>query len=220
LPTVPLQNSLRSEGNVNAETFIFINRGFDNFSFDQETEISDIHWQGSYFTSTPLAAPVPNAQQFLIAIFSDNNGRPDVETGSLREIVTPISNVNETFVRTELLGLNLFLVYDYSFDLPSDPFVAEADTTYWLAVQVRSSFTAVFSTTSWGWNNGTGGDNSSISAIFLSPLTFFVNFPGDRAFALTGPTSPVPVPAPSTLLIMADALGMLGFAAWKRRKSA
>lgn len=170
---------------------------FDSFSLAQNTLLSQVLWQGSYFNSLvidPSFNPPANATAFGVSFYADNGlGSP----GSLLSTFTfSPGAANQTFVGQQAFGATTIGlgIYNYAATLTSG-FLATAGTTYWLSVY---AFQPQASTTQaqWGWNGGTGGNGLSVQNGI--PVNF------DRAFTLTGT-----VPEPSSLALFGSAAAAL-----------
>jgi hypothetical protein len=164
--------------------------GYDNFSFDAPHFITDVHWQGLYY-NPPEQGTITG---FTLSIFDDNAGQP----GNLAFSELINGNAGETFV-----GSNGYPVYDYWTDLAGE-FLAQAGSTYWLAVVPDLGFPP-----QWAWSGGTGGDGISYQD-FLGDRS---QVGSDMAFSLTGK----PVPEPASVLGLL-AIGALGAGSALKRK--
>jgi hypothetical protein len=193
-----------------------LSRAFDDFKLALGVDIEDVHWRGSYIDlSNRSATPAAIAERFRIEFWSNNGGFPG---SPIRTFDVPVEFVTERNVTFQLLGNLTLGVYEYSFDFSSVPLTIEANTTYWLSIQAvaLSPFSTV-GEEGWFWNNGTGGNGTSI--IMDQQNTSEQNF--SLNFALTGDLTPVtPIPEPGTISIfLMSVLGLLGFSWMKRNRN-
>lgn len=165
---------------------------YDNFTLTNTSAIADVHWQGGYFNPGEQG----NITAFTISFWPDVAGEPGPDP--LFTAVIP-GNANETFVGDEWFGP----IFDYGVDLTT-PFVALADTTYWLSIVPDLAFPP-----QWGWYTGVGGDGKGVIDFFSLGR---IELQTDFAFSLTG--SVIPEPASLTLF----SLGLIGLFGYSRRK--
>jgi len=93
----------------------------DDFMFDEDQPVSDVHWIGGYWNGPPDDGDFDWKVSFY-ADFGDGT-----KPGALIDSwVFPNANVNETFIATYF--------YSYSVNLPAT-LVFSADTKYWIAIQ-------------------------------------------------------------------------------------
>jgi hypothetical protein len=196
-PHSPVQSTRASQ---EQDTPGLVFQTFDSFVLADDSLITEVNWQGSYFNTLvldPNFAPPANASGFRVLFYADNLGAPGALLAS--QTFSPAA-ASETFVGqqpfTATLGLS---IYDYSVALGA-PLLASAGIPYWLSVYALSP-DASPTEAQWGWNGGSGGDGTSIQTAFGVPSV--VNL--DRAFTLEG--VPAAVPEPSTLLLFGTAAG-------------
>jgi hypothetical protein len=161
---------------------------YDNFTLLQDTEITDLHWQGGYFNG----GNVGTLAGFRIEFWADAAGQPDLAPLSTDVIA---GNANETFVGVDGAGTE---IYNYSIDLPT-PFLAVANTTYWVSIVADMDFPP-----QWGWHSGTGGDGVFVQD-FLGARNVSA---GDLALDITGNQVGV-VPEPASIALWCLAGGPL-----------
>ncbi|WP_083713113.1 hypothetical protein [Paludisphaera borealis] len=168
---------------------------YDNFTIGTGATITDVSWVGSYFNGAPAAI-----SGFTLTFYADNAGQPG--TALATDFI--VGNANETS-----LGLDdqSDPAFSYSAILNTS-FAATAGTQYWLSIVADMGFPP-----QWGWEYGTGGDNSAYQDFFgiRSPIA------NDFAFSLDGvPLSAVPEPGTLTSACTAVLAG-LG-CTWRRRR--
>lgn len=153
----------------------------DEFSLASAASITTLRWQGIYCTAVDNApAPAATASAFVVSIYADAAGSPNLATPLLRQTY-PIANTGQTLTRnwsglTCTGGNNTtWAVYDYSITLPS-AFAAAAGTRYWLSVQAVTPSYDVY----WGWRDGRLDNNYSLQCFQGTCTSYTV----DRAFAL------------------------------------
>jgi hypothetical protein len=181
---------------------------YDNFRLGTTSTVNTVTWQGGYFntaTQNPISA-------FTLTFYSDNGGQPGTPLSSQR---IP-GNANETFVGFEqgtIPGGNLN--FNYSTDLLT-PFVADANTQYWLSIVPD------LNNVQWGWHTGTGGDSIFFQDFFGVREKNPDGMSTDLAFSLIGTPNVVGglvIPEPASLAVW-GALGLAGLGyGWRRRKA-
>jgi len=129
--------------------------------------------------------------QFTLTFWADNAGQPG---GSLASFIIP-GTADET-----LLG---GLIYTYD---AAVAFAAAAGTKYWLSVEPDMGFPP-----QWGWATSAVGDGVAYQDFFGARNNLGV----DMAFTLSGTSG---VPEPVSFSLAGIGLGLVGLAAWKRRK--
>jgi hypothetical protein len=182
---------------------------FDDFTLAQTSVVSDVSWVGVYNASVnPISAP--DTTSWTISLWSNAGDQPGSELYS--------QSVAEATVTATLLGDTDFdgsMISVYQFSLNIAPFVATADTTYWISeFSNEASGDSVFASAP-----GTGGDGVSWQVGLGEAAVFGAGVrDNDLAFSLSG--MPV-VPEPGTLaLAWAAGLGLLGtWCLGRRRKT-
>jgi len=154
---------------------------YDDFRLASAGTVTSVSWQGIYCVQVNGApAPVPTASQFVIVLYPDSAGRPNLAAPLGTTTVTP-GGANQAFERN-FPGLSCgsaanttWALYDYRATLAA-PVNLAAGTTYWVSVQAITPTYDVY----WGFRAGTT-DNSLSLLRFMGAydvLTF------DRSFAL------------------------------------
>jgi len=165
---------------------------YDNFTFSTAKSITGVDWTGGYFNPASQGL----ITQFTVAFYADAAGVP----GGVLASDTILGTAGETF----LGNVNGFPIYSYNVSVT--PFAAAAGTQYWLSVLPTLGFPP-----QWGWATGTGGDGNGYQVFFGAPGPTGVDF----AFGLSGGSG---VPEPVSFSLAGIGLGLVGLAAWKRRK--
>jgi len=154
---------------------------YDDFRLASAGTVASVSWQGIYCVQANNApAPSPTATQFIIVLYPDSAGRPNLAAPLATTTVTP-GGANQALERN-VGGLSCgsaanttWALYNYRATLAA-PVNLAANTTYWVSVQAVTPSYDVY----WGFRAGTT-DNSLSLLRFLGiydTLTF------DRAFAL------------------------------------
>lgn len=154
---------------------------FDDFRLASAASVSSIAWQGIYCVQTNGSpAPAATASQFIVAIYADTAGRPNL-AAPLTTVTVTATAAGQTFERN-FSGLSCgsatnttWALYDYSVSLPA-PLAVAANTTYWVSVQAITPSYDVY----WGWRAGTADNNLSLSRF----LGVYDTYTLDRAYAL------------------------------------
>ena len=194
-PTPPAPTTSRSTvvptatvGFVEARTSQVVSNGappiavFDDFRLTGASTIRTVSWQGIYCVqAVNAAAPAPTASAFRISFYTDDAGRPNLNT-PIQSSTYTLAQVGQTFDKN-VSGLTCgtasnttWPFYRYSTALAT-PFVATAGARYWISIQALTPSYDVF----WGWRDGTP-DNASSLQLFQGTYTPFTI---DRAYALT-----------------------------------
>ena len=152
--------------------------------------VTDVHWEGGFWGGNPVAA------DYRVIFYADAGGQPtggptDPTGTALAVYDFGYAEVNET---SNAQG------FEYYVDLPS-PFVADADTTYWIAIQ-----SVFFFPPQWGISASDTMQGSPVMMGFpllgndyWTPGRVPFGTDRDMAFSLTG----VPVPEPASLMLLA-----------------
>ena len=125
----------------------------DDFTFYQDTTITDLHWRGSYDTYSPDET-IPFGDQFAVEIWDDESGSPH---NLLKEYAAPQP---VTRVMGRLYGDPGLQINDYYLDISGDPWIALENTTYWLSFINDSTGSAYY----WNWVRSDGGNANGTSA--------------------------------------------------------
>jgi hypothetical protein len=154
---------------------------YDDFRLTSAASISSVGWQGIYCVQAAgSSAPSPTASQFVVTLYPDLAGRPDL-AAPLATTTVSAANAGQTFERNVAAlscgsaNNTTWALYDYQVTLPA-PVAVAANTTYWLSVQAITPNYDVY----WGWRAGSA-DNG------LALLRFLGNYDVltyDRSFAL------------------------------------
>ncbi|MBS0496347.1 MAG: FxDxF family PEP-CTERM protein [Proteobacteria bacterium] len=168
----------------------------DNFVLGAGSNtVTGVNWSGSYYpTNSPTAT-----DNFLIRIFGDLGGVPDTNPIYSFSVGNAVNRI-DSGIDDATWSID---IYNYSAAIPSTTLVA--GTTYWLSVvNDTSGFTD-----DWLWENSNpvGG-----SAFRLGDGSGWSAHSTELAFQITA------VPEPETYAMLLAGLGLLGFAA-RRKKS-
>jgi hypothetical protein len=178
---------------------------YDNFSIKATVPITDATWQGGYF-GPPNPGPITG---FTLTFWKDNGGQPG--TALLSEHINGNANQSPRGFDPGLGGGGQ--VFNYSTNLPT-PFLAQANTPYWLSIVPDLDFSDDPSIGQWAWHTGTGGDGKMVQDYLGQRFTFNE----DLAFSLSSPQAVVPEPAS---LAAWGLVGLGGVAyRWYRRRRA
>ncbi len=130
---------------------------YDDFIATQSGAVSNVTWQGQANPNTGFTIQILTAQPST----PDTIGPSQVvETINVLDNASQIANKNGLF--------------DFYIDL-TKPFAMIAGTHYWLTVYSNGPVP-------WGWGNGKGANNKSIS--FNRGQAMWLPAPGDRTFSL------------------------------------
>lgn len=167
----------------------------DNFVLGAGSNtLTDISWSGSYYSSsTPTAA-----DNFVIRIFSDLGGVPDINPIYSFNVGNAVNRIDSGIDDTTWS----IDIYNYSASVPSTTLTAGA--TYWLSVVNDTSG----HTDDWLWENS---QTSGSSAFRLGDGNSWNPHSTELAFRISA------VPEPETYAMLLAGLGLLGFAARRRK---
>lgn len=181
--TVPVSNP----GFVEARTSQIVTNGagpsqvFDDFTLSAARTITVVDWQGIYCVQQVNAgAPAPTASSFTVSFYPDAAGRPNI-AGRLQTSTYTVAQVGQVLEKT-VSGLTCgtaanttWPFYRYSVALAT-PFVAAANTKYWISVQATTPNYNVY----FGWRDGTVHNSLSLHLFGGAYTTYNV----DRAYSL------------------------------------
>ena len=152
--------------------------------------VTDVHWEGGHWA----AEPTPG--DFRIMFYADAGGQPtggpNDPTGTALAVYDfAHADVNET---PNAQG------FEYYADLPA-PFVADANTTYWIAIQWVQFFPPAWgiSTSDSRWGSEVMMGFPLLGYDYWTPGHIPYGDERDMAFKLTG----VPIPEPASLMLLA-----------------
>jgi hypothetical protein len=165
----------------------------DNFSLSSSRAITAVQWWGGYYSGL-------FADNFTVRFYDDTSGGPG---NLLASYNVGTAGQTDTGVQFSYFGRE---VYSYSIVLPNS-FNATGGITYWVSILNGNEDNWIWATANeTGWdanrNEDTGGWNSSSMS--------------DFAFILQG--NPSSVPEPTSLFLLGTGLGVIGLAAWRRKK--
>jgi hypothetical protein len=129
---------------------------FDNFQLTNSAAINTVTWQGTYF-GPGTAVPITD---FMITFYTDAGHMPGSQLGL--SLVIPFASAHETNLHNEIgfTGATV-LVADYTATLPT-PFMANANTTYWMSIVADIPGFGASQQTQWGWHIGSGPDSTAV----------------------------------------------------------
>lgn len=191
---------------------------YDNFTIDADYILSGITWSGIYETVLPT---VPSDTDFIINIFGDDAGVPDVDAGTLYSwtIEGGVAGVSDGDVMSAANGLFSPVTATSLGDGPGYDYMANIDATlsadtYWVSIVADQRFSnTVDLDPEWQWMQGDGPDDGFYAFdAQLDPMgtpeSGLFSAGKDLAFELKGTL--VPEPASALLGLMGFmALGML-----------
>ena len=167
----------------------------DDFMLDADYNVTDVHWWGGFWNGTPFD-PI----DFNIYFYADDGTGMAPTMPGTELAMYSMNGVSGTF--DAAMGADA-----YDVDLPV-PFVAQANTKYWIAIQAVFPFPP-----QWGWSvagAGTGNLSTAVQGFPLLGLPYWGDQgTGDANFYLTGTA----VPAPASIAL----LGLGGLAIRRRR---
>jgi len=140
---------------------------FDDFTLTSGGSIRAVSWQGTYCRQNAPGSPAPSptASNFVISIYPDVSGRPNIAGRVLTATFTQ-AQAGERLEST-IPGLlcgpssnNGYGLYAYSATL-SPSFAAVAGTKYWISIVATTPTYDVL----WGWRDGSSSNNLSLQSL-------------------------------------------------------
>jgi hypothetical protein len=174
--TVPDSNLLSSQKD---NGYPFVSQVADDFHFDEDTEIFDVHWFGGFWGGPP--EEVDPCKFNIYFYLDDGTGTAPTGAGMPDPAPTAIASYSFPAVTGYPLDPNGF--YSYEVDL-DPPFLAIACEKYWIAIQAEFDFPP-----QWGWANT---DQYHLATavqgfpVLEMPFWTMIDPEVDMAFYLTG----------------------------------
>ena len=165
------------------EAYPFDSQVADDFMFDVDMNVTDVHWWGAFWNGPPDEV---EPCDFYIYIYADD-GSGTQPTGAGME--HPQGTALATYFFPQITGLPLSPNGNYEYDVTLSPsFQATAGVKYWLVVQPVFPYPP-----QWGWvNTDQVHLNLSVQGFPLLGYPFWTLYTGvDMAFYLTGEESMV-----------------------------
>jgi uncharacterized repeat protein (TIGR01451 family) len=125
----------------NDTCYPFVSQVADDFHFEEDTPIFDVHWFGGFWGGDPI-----DPMDFWIFIYKDD-GTGSQPTGAGMPDPAPTAVAAYFFPGVSGMPLDPNGYYSYEVDL-DPPFLAEACQKYWIAIQAAFCFPP-----QWGWAN-------------------------------------------------------------------
>jgi hypothetical protein len=161
----------------NDTCYPFVSQVADDFHFDEDTEVWDVHWYGGFWGGDPF-----DPCDFWIFFYNDDgSGTQPTGAGMADPAPTAIAAYFFPGVTGMPLDPNGFYSYEVNLD---PPFFAEACKKYWIAIQAVFCFPP-----QWGWANTDGIQLAPATQGFpVLNLPFWTNIDPevDMAYYLTG----------------------------------
>ncbi len=151
----------------------------DDFLFEEETVVSDVHWWGTFWNGPPDEV---DPCDFNIFIYADD-GTGNSPTGA--GMPNPETTAIASYFFPAITGYPLDPLGNYEYEVILDPvFTAEAGEKYWITIQAVFVFPP-----QWGWlTNGANPEllHTSLQGFPLLGTDFWTDHTyGDMAFYLT-----------------------------------
>jgi hypothetical protein len=165
------------------EVYPFDSQVADDFIFDVDMNVTDVHWWGAFWNGPPDEV---DPSDFYIYIYADD-GTGNAPTGAGMEL--PQGTALATYFFPQLTGYPLSPNGNHEYNVTLSPsFQATAGVKYWLVVQPVFPYPP-----QWGWvNTDQVHLNLSVQGFPLLGYPFWTLYPGvDMAFYLTGEESMV-----------------------------
>ncbi|MDZ4859842.1 MAG: PEP-CTERM sorting domain-containing protein [Candidatus Hydrogenedentes bacterium] len=194
-------------GGSDSTVFVSLNpdfASFDDFVLDAGSNtITDIHWWGNYYTFFGESLD----DFFVIYIFDDDNGHPDLSSGPLHTI----DGTGATRVDTglDVGGDEEMPIFEY--DLFIDPITLDPDVVYWMAI--TNDF-------HWRWQTSlVPGGAYQVGGINLEDS--FTDSEDDltaRDYGLAFNLTATVVPEPSTIVLLGAGIAAIAAARRMQRR--
>ena len=186
----------------------------DNFTLPAGGDIHRIRWWGLY---AHLENCSPWEDDFQLSFWSDDEGKPAAPTVPLPSgyAVTRSTEPVGQFIS----GITPLQVYEYELTFDGDPFVAAANTTYWVEIYNDSGDEPTNCHWHWlGAPDPPGDGASSYRSGFSEPAEWDTVVQDDRSFSFLR-TPPIPAVSTWGLLIMGTLVLTGGTVAILRRRA-
>ncbi len=171
----------------NDTCYPFVSQVADDFIFDQDMRVTDVHWWGGFWNVPPDSV---DPCYFYIYFYADD-GTGNAPTGGGMPDPAPTALATYHFSGISGLPLDPNGFYEYDVDL-NPPFIASANTKYWIAIQEDTCYPP-----QWGWaNTGSIQLHSAVQGFPVLGVPFWTDIVDpavDMAYYLTGePGEPWP----------------------------
>jgi len=174
--TTPSSNLYSSQ---NDTCYPFVSQVADDFIFELDMVITDVHWWGGFWNPPPNSV---DPTYFYIYFYADD-GTGNAPTGAGLPDPAPTALATYYFSGISGLPLDPNGFYEYQVDL-NPPFSASANTKYWIAIQEDTCYPP-----QWGWaNTGAIRLHSAVQGFPVLSMPFWTDIDPavDMAFYLTG----------------------------------
>ncbi|MEL7155301.1 MAG: hypothetical protein AAFN30_01735 [Actinomycetota bacterium] len=134
---------------------------YDRFELAPGASVGIIQWRGIYsFCQERDGVPDPHASAFVIEVFGDDAGQPDLPAGPIYTATIDIDDTNQTLDGTrdqpcQNRPESTWAFYDYEATLQT-PFMADDGGAHWLVIQAVTPGFGTF----WGWESSSSGPPS------------------------------------------------------------
>ena len=163
----------------------FISQTADDFLFEENTEITDVHWWGGFWNGPPDEV---DPLEFNIFFYADD-GTGGAPTGGGLPDPSPTALATYNFASISGKPVNPDGFYEYNVDL-DPPFTASGGEKHWIAIQAVFAFQP-----QWGWASTTGIKLApAVQGFPLIPIPFWtLSDPEcDVSYYLTGGDPVIP----------------------------